>query len=162
MKNKPIYIPIIAFLLVIGINYGQAQNSLIVKLNNNSQSGYLLSNIDRITFSGGNMLLKNKDAAASSILLSDINLMSFGIYSAVPELTIDASSMNIFPNPACKYIQLKNAPEGQIHIVVFRLDGGILINKNLTDKTECIDISNLCNGIYLLKVNNKTLKFTKQ
>ena len=162
MKNKPIYTPIIVILLLLCMNYAHAQNSLIVKLNNNSQSGYLLSSIDRITFSGGNLVLKNKDAATSSIILSDIDLLHFGIYSGVSELTANESSMQIYPNPACNYIQLKNAPKGQIHIVVFRLDGGILINKNLSDSNECINICNLSNGIYLLKVNNKTLKFTKQ
>ena len=42
MKNKPVNISILLFLLVISGNFTQAQNSLIVKLNNNSQSGYLL------------------------------------------------------------------------------------------------------------------------
>ncbi|MEI7502422.1 MAG: T9SS type A sorting domain-containing protein [Paludibacter sp.] len=162
MKNKPIYIPIIVFLLVLFTNSAQAQNSLIVKLNNNSQSGYLLSSIDRITFSGGNLVLKYKDAATSSIILSDIDLLHFGIYSEVPELTSNELKIEVYPSPACNYIQLKNLPEEQIHIVVYRLDGGVLINKILMDRTQCIDISNLCNGIYLLKVNNKTLKFTKQ
>ena len=162
MKNTPIYLPIILYLLVLCGNYAEAQNSLIVKLNNNSQSGYLLSNIDRITFLSGNLVLKNKDAVTSSIVLSDIDKMSFGVYSAVPEITANETSLQVYPNPACNFIQLKNAPEGQIHIVVFKLDGSILINKNLTDETQCIDICNLSNGIYLLKVNNKTLKFTKQ
>jgi len=162
MKNKLIYFRLLIFLLAINISYAQAQNSLIVKFKDSSQSGTLISTLDRITFSGGNLILKKKDTSLGSLLLSEIDKLSFGVFSGVPVISTDATSVQVYPSPATNYIRLKNAPYGEVHITVFRLDGGILINKILSDGTERIDISNLSKGIYLLKVNNKTLKFTKQ
>lgn len=162
MKNKQIYIRLLIFLLTINISCAQAQKSLIVKFRDSSQSGTLISTIDRITFSGGNLVLKKKDTTSGSLLLSEIDKLSFGVFSGVPEVTFDETSMHVYPSPATNYITLKNAPEGEVRITVYRLDGRILINKMLSDGTERIDISNLSRGIYLLKVNNKTLKFSKQ
>jgi len=162
MKNKQINIRLLIFLLTINISCAQAQNSLIVKFRDGSRSGTLLSTLDRITFSGANLILKRKDATTGSLIISDIDKLNFGVFSGVPEVSTNEKTVQVYPSPATNYITLKNAPEGEVHITVYRLDGGILINKMLSDGTEQIDISNLSKGIYLLKVNNKTLKFSKQ
>lgn len=162
MRNKQIYIGLLLFLLVISMNFVKAQNSLIIKFNDGSQTGSLLSTIDRITFSGGNLLLKNTDATSSSLIISDIDKLSFGVLSGVPEVFTDETSLMVYPSPATDYIVLKNPPAGEINIIVFRLDGSVLMNKKLSNASQKINISNFANGLYLLKVNNKTLKFTKQ
>lgn len=139
-----------------------AQNSLIVKLNNGSQSGTLLSSLDRISFLNGNVILKNIDETTSSIVLSDINRITFGIFTVIPNVINDVNKISVYPSPATNTIFLKNVIGEKLNIQIIRLDGAVMKNEQVFDSNQPIDISNLANGLYLLRVNNTTLKFTKQ
>ena len=162
MKTHKSIIVLLVFFSIISLQYAQAQNSLIVKLIDGSEMKTLLSTLDKITFSGGNIVLKKKDASPGIFLISDIEKMSFGVYDAVPDVLNDENSPAIYPNPATNSIRLKNPPEGQVSIAVLGLDGTVLMIKTLTDGTQQIDISQLVSGFYLLKANNITMKFAKK
>ena len=159
IPKRLIGILILFFTLLIELS---AQNSLIVKLNDGSVTGTLLSSLDRITFLNGNVILKNTDASTNSLVLSDINRMTFGILSEVPNVISDVNKIFVYPSPARNYILLKNVNGDKLNIQIISLDGVVMVNKQLIDINQPIDISNLVNGLYLLKVKNTTLKFTKQ
>lgn len=161
MKHKQFYFRLLVLLLATAVNYAHAQNSLITKHKDGSQSGTLVNNIDRITFSSGNLVIKKKDATSSSMMISDIDKMSFGIYSGIVEVPNIGSSLQIYPNAATSYIMLKNAPEGEIKIAVYSMTGTLLKSIKLGSASQQIDISKLTNGLYLLKVNTTTFKFMK-
>ncbi len=162
MKKQIQLLGLLIFYLAISTHLLQAQNNLIVKFKSGTQSVSLLSTVDRITFSGGNILLKKTDTSTSSLLLSDISRLTFGLYSAVNEITADPIGLAIYPSPATRYINLLNAPQGEIKIMIFGLDGTTLMNKKLNSGMRQVDISDLGKGLYLLKVNNTTFKFVKQ
>jgi hypothetical protein len=88
--------------------------------------------------------------------------MMFGLYSAVPEVATDETSLVVYPSPATDFIHLKNAPAGELNITVYTLTGAMLMNNKLTDNSQQIDIRPLAKGIYLLRVNTEILKFAKQ
>lgn len=138
-----------------------AQNSLILKFNDGMQAGLPVSTLDRMTFSNGNVELKKTDASVSSFLMTDISRMTFGLFSGIDEVAYDNDALAVYPSPARNYIMLKNAPAGELHVLIFRQDGVLMKNIKL-DATQQVDISNFQKGLYLLKVNNKTIKFTKQ
>lgn len=154
---------IIAFLILVsGISSLQAQNSLIISLNDGTSSNNLLSSLNKVTFSAGNMTVSKKDASTSLYAISSIRNMNFGVYSGVQDISENQSALSVYPVPACDFINLKNAPEGQLRLMIFGLDGTILKNCVLNDSSQPIDISCLKCGLYLLRVNDKTIKFAKQ
>lgn len=157
------HIYLIAFLFFVsGVFCLQAQNSLIVSLNDGSSSSNLLSSLNRVTFSAGNMNVIKKDASANSYAISNIRNMNFGVYSDVYDVSENQSTLSVYPVPACDFINIKNAPEGQLRVVIFSLDGTILKNCVMSDGSQPIDVSCFKCGLYLLRVNDKTIKFTKQ
>ena len=162
MKNKWKVFGVATFISMTSINISQAQNSLIIRMHDGTQSGSIVSSLDKITFSGNTMIVKKTDTTLSSYIFSDIQRMTFGIYSDISTVKADPNELTIYPNPATKYILLKNAPEGELTIVVYGLDGIELIHKKLMNGMQQIDISDLAKGLYLLKVNEKTFKFRKQ
>ena len=162
MKRQLQIFGLLIIYLAVSTHLLQAQNNLFVRFKSGTQSVSVLSTVDRITFSGGNLLLKKTDASTSSLLLSDISRLTFGLYSAVNEITADQTGLAIYPSPATDYINVKNAPQGEVHIVIFGLDGTTLVNKKLNSGMRQVDISDLAKGLYLLKVNNTTFKFVKQ
>jgi len=159
--KKHFYIIVFLF-FVSGVFCLQAQNSLIVNLNDGSSSNNLLSSLNKVTFSAGNMNVIKKDASANSYAISTIRNLNFGVYSGVFDVSENQSTLSVYPVPACDFINIKNAPEGQLRVVIFSLDGTVLKNCVMSDSSQPIDISSLNRGLYLLRVNDKTIKFTKQ
>jgi len=73
--NKKILHTFLAILFSFAI--AQAQNSLVINLVDNSSVTVALDNIQRITFNGDNLLLKNKTGAENSYLLDNVSSIVF-------------------------------------------------------------------------------------
>lgn len=82
-----------------------------------------------------------------------INCPTTGINSVVKE-----EKPNIYPNPFCSKIILKNAIGNEIYVLLNAIGQVIWMGKNIEQK----DFSNLTSGIYILKINDQTIKLTKQ
>lgn len=121
-----------------------------------------MNNIDKITFSAGNMVLNKVDVSFESILLTDVRKITFGTLSGTNWVLFDDKSVSVFPNPASNYITIKNPFSIYLDFSIFSLDGRQLIQKTITSETETTDISYLSNGIYLLKMNGFTTKLIKR
>lgn len=76
-----------------------------------------------------------------------------------------ASRFVVFPNPAHSQIRIKtdkNTIGSNMCISIFTLEGRLLTTRPLTDMSREIDISNLSNGIYIVKLtNNEKTKVAK-
>ena len=63
----------------------------------------------------------------------------------------------VFPNPANELLCLINLPESVLEIQLFSLEGRNVITKKLAQiRATKLDLSMLQNGIYIIKVNDKT------
>jgi len=160
MKLKQLFAGILIFAAVSSYSL-TAQNSLSMKFTDGTENASLISSVRKITFSGGNLLLNKTDATSNSYAISGIRKLIFGIYSGINEITSDQTSISLYPCPATNYLRLQNAPEGKTSIRIYSLNGVEMMNYSLASTTQPIDISKLPQGMYLLKANNKTLKFTK-
>jgi hypothetical protein len=79
-----------------------------------------------------------------------------GIYPT-GTIEVDNSSVSVFPNPVSKTLYL-NGLTGMTSVSVFDLKGKIVIKPQITK--DWIDVSNLENGIYLIKFSDKKGEFT--
>jgi type IX secretion system substrate protein len=78
-----------------------------------------------------------------------------GISTKTVEL-IDESSVRVFPNPVNEILQI--ALDGQLHpeeIEIFNLMGQRVINRKMNNNTLDINVSQLSQGIYVLKVKTE-------
>lgn len=140
----------------------QAQSSLIINFNDGSSSNNLLSSLRKVTFPAGNMIVSKNDATSNTYALTSIRKMNFGLYSGVNDLAANNSEISVYPMPAHNFISIKNAPEGEIKLTVFNMNGSVIKNYTLSNGSQPLDISFLNNGMYFLRINDKILKFTKQ
>ena len=78
---------------------------------------------------------------------------------------INENSLSMFPNPVTNELTINNISKNST-ISIYDLNGRLIINKISKSEIEKIDVSNLTNGIYLIKVSDKkaiiTSKFVKQ
>lgn len=161
MKSTKLLIRVFFFFVAISMNCMEAQNNLILKFNDGSEASSLLTTLNKITFSGSNIVFNHTDASTSLYLIPTVRKITFGVYSDVPGVIAAKTLISAYPSPATDFILLKDAPEGILNILIIRMDGVVMINKKLFSNKTPIDISGLASGLYLLKINNTTLKFSK-
>ena len=161
MRDTKALVSILFCIIVISINCVKAQNNLTLKFDDGSEVSCLLTTLNKIFFSDSNIVFNYTDASSNSYLISSLRKMTFKSYSAVPEVIKNKNSIIVYPSPATDFILLKNAPDEILNISIIKLDGVMVISKKIFSNKTPIDISSLTSGLYLLKVNNTTLKFNK-
>ncbi len=143
-------------------NAVSGQNSLIIRFNDGSTQSFLLTDLRKVSFSGSNIMFLKTNTSLDSCIISNVGALSFGIKTRINETT-GSNNVLIFPNPAEKFIYLKNMPEGKLlDVSIYSLDGIKVIGTIFRSNSSSIDVSSLCKGLYLLKANGYTLKFIKQ
>ena len=91
------------------------------------------------------------DADMNALFVDDI-MVEFS--TEVSDVTV--SNISIFPNPANNAITVVNAENE--NIVVINMLGEVVANINNASSNQRIDISNLANGTYFVKVNSEVIK----
>lgn len=78
------------------------------------------------------------------------------------------STLKLYPNPVESSLLVSGIPADATSIVIYSLDGKLLVQKNISTDIMSVDVSTLRAGIYLLKLSNKngksmkSLKFEKK
>ena len=69
--------------------------------------------------------------------------------------------LSIFPNPANTFLRVKSFPSQNIKLSVFDIRG-VLVFQKMISTTFDVDIKNLADGIYILKVENEGATITQK
>lgn len=138
-----------------------SQSTLLgIKKTDGSEKNISLSALGKITFSENNLILNYPGGSNEVVAISSIRKLVFGAPTGVSLSKVD-KSIRIYPNPATDYIVLKDVPEGEMCVSIFSVSGSPVLRLPLSSASQPIDISRLPQGLYILKVNNQALKFTK-
>jgi len=160
MRLKISLLTIFLYLLAVGITEVHAQTNLTVKFKDGTQKISSINSVGKLTVSDQNLVIKLTDGTASTYLLTAIQKIIFDNSTEVNNIA-NQKELLLYPNPATDFILLKNAVEGQSNITIYSMDGALLASTNIYDPNQQIDISSLPKGLYILKVNNQVLKFSK-
>jgi hypothetical protein len=161
MRRKLILTAILFSFLGMSVVYGQSSGNLQLVLTNGTQQSTPLSSIKKITFSGTTMILNYSDGTQGLFASSEVQKLLFSSATATQTVLDDVKTLSVYPNPASDFIKLNNAPTGTNTVVIYRLDGAVLLTAQLNESNQQINITTLAKGFYLLKVNNQALKFMK-
>jgi hypothetical protein len=148
-------------LLEIGLTHAQSQNlSLNIQKTDNTEKNIQLGLLKKITFSGTDLILNYQTGSTENVGISLIQKLTFSPFTAVSNVLDDANSIAVYPNPSSNFIFFKNLPEGSSDVTVYSINGMKMLNVSAANNQ--VDVSRLATGIYLIKVNNQVLKFSKQ
>ncbi|MEN9442088.1 MAG: hypothetical protein RLZ33_2165 [Bacteroidota bacterium] len=70
-------------------------------------------------------------------------------------------SFNILPNPAADWIIIKVDSPQNNHVEISDIKGKILLSQIITEKETTIDLKDLSNGAYLIKIDHAVERFIK-
>lgn len=162
MKQKLL---LFMFILVAGMNALEADaQNLVIKTNDGKETAKALTSLKKVTFPDGNLLLTYTSGSTDSYSLTTISKLFFGdAATGTDELTASESAekLSVYPNPASDIINIKNAPEGTSLVKIYRMEGVMVLNEEVSAGSLTIDVSKLAKGFYLLTLNGQAFKFIK-
>jgi len=168
MKRKHLKLSFIILLVFVYVGV-IAQNMYIME-NNGLQKSYVLSSLQKITFSAGNAIVYNSNTDPIVYEINKLRYLSFKnlLSSFREELCPDASTLPIYPNPVINVLNIdltNKINDGRINIL--SLDGKLIQSHTAkANSSIVINLSILSQGIYLCcyesSKENIIIKFIKQ
>jgi len=168
---KKTRILLIALILTISGFYGNlyAQQSIYVEETDGSITATPLTQVKKITFAGGNMLLHKTDATTITWATADVQKYYYALYTNVEPLKISESNdVLIYPNPSngSFNISYQVNEKGKVNISILSIDGK-LIKTVLSEQKEKGDYSldlteNLELGSYFVKIASSNSLIVKK
>lgn len=168
MRHKRLKLSAV-LLLGLGLTGLQAQ-TMYVKESSGTQTAYTLSNIQKMSFSSGNLTVTKTDNSSGVYALSDLRCLNFNITTDLQEdLSVKSQQLKVYPNPVGDILNInltgKSETEGTLSILNF--EGKTLVTRKVSNEgVLSLDISHLPTGIYLCRYSNatenKTVKIIKQ
>jgi hypothetical protein len=159
MRKRFTFLFILNLALIVGI---QAQN-LVLKAKNGTITTKELGSVKRITFSNNNLLVNYLSGPVETYPLTSLSVLSFkSTVTRIDQFSLSGKRiMKIYPNPVKDVIHLVNAPDTDFMVSIYRTNGVLALSTQFNSTSKSINISDLPNGLYLLKVNDQTFKFIK-
>ena len=124
--------------------------------------GKITNSTGNFVVGAGNYIVVITDESLCDTLISDVINVSYPL--AIPE-NDNLSSVTAFPNPTNEFIQLKysNGYTGLAKLEIYSITGAKVFTKLLTispnvNINEKISVSDLQNGVYIIKLNGSILK----
>ena len=145
------------------LSYAHAGDALLVHpAGGFSAAGSALDNIQRITFSGGDMSVKSFSGNVDVYILDDVAKITFG--------DLDITDITTLPVPGFDVV-VYVTPAGEIvvessvvvqSLTLFNVDGKIVRVCNVESLQTTLNASSLPTGIYILKIKTEEGIITKK
>lgn len=102
---------------------------------------------------------ENEKAEAKTLSLGNISKLLIKEITGVNDVASESQSISLYPNPASSEVFVSGI-EGKQTVEIYSISG-VLVMKASVENGSAINISNLRQGIYILKVDGKTVKLCK-
>lgn len=140
----------------------EAQGLLGINKTDGSEKQIAISLLSKLTFSNSNMIVSSINGSTEEIPLTSIRKMVFNSSNGIAPVAAASRTITLYPVPARKSVFLKNAPEGDLIAEIYNVTGSLVSTQKISSASQQVDVGQLPAGLYLMKVNHQTIKFTKQ
>lgn len=153
---------ILCFLCVC-ILHSSAQTELLITYNDQTTETFSIAENGKLTFSQTELIIDDGVETPIEILIAEIrkiNVSQKNDVSIIENVITEQSDLVLYPNPAGNYIYLKSSGSEKYPVIIYSITGQKILEGNFTSD-EQIDISHLPSGLYIVKTDKQTLKFSK-
>lgn len=158
MQHKKIKLFVLLF-LSFGLIELQAQ-TMYVKEINGIQNTYSLSNISKLSFAQGSLIISQTNSNSDAYILNNLRYLSFSDSISVniePEEAV-YHTISVFPNPVFNdlKIDLSNSIFENGTLKILSLEGKLLKTQQIAGLSILsVDLSHLPKGIYICHLSNE-------
>ncbi len=144
------------FLFAMTCSWMHSQ-SIVINENDGETATLNVDGLRSIQFKDGNMVATYSDGDTSTYALSDISRLDFDGTSAVNMTTMMDGKITYSPENGLVIV----ANSEKSHLTVFSISGTTVMEKVMESQLESIDLSGLDKGIYLLRLDGRTIKIVR-
>ena len=156
MNKYKVLLGLLAMMLVVFA--GMAQTKVTLTFQDASTQEIDVSASGKIYFSNDYMYIDDGTALPYSFALSNIRKMTFGQGVGVSEIVADA--FKVYPNPVRNELYVSGNEFGPYRYALYSIDGRLLLQGEVGNG-EAIHTGDIPAGLYILKINNTSLKINK-
>jgi len=163
MKKYIFKIATFILILICDFQFLSAQN-IIIQFKNGAELQKQIGSINKLTFSNNSMIVSYISGSSDNLGIFDINKVYFGSIStsiSISEVKCDVKS-DFYPNPATSIITFSNLTPSTVNVEIYGIYGVKVLSCKVSEDNNKIDISNLSNGIYIIKMGEISKKLIKQ
>lgn len=159
--NKQILIAMIFMIAMLATMKISAQTTDITVYYRSNPTTDVMQDVKKFYFEGENVVFKLGDGATTSIAMSSIKKMTLA-YNEPQFQDIEDISANegFYPNPASDMIYFNFNVDSEVSLQIFSSTGQLVMEKMLSSD-GAVDVSSLSEGLYIVKINDRTYKFSK-
>jgi hypothetical protein len=157
-------------LLGLGLTGLQAQ-TMYVNENSGTQTAYDLTNIQKMSFSSGNLTVTKTDNTNGVYALNNLKYLNFKDLSTNIEepLSFLKQMLSVYPNPVINVLNIDLTATAQEPgtLMIFNFEGKTVVNRQVSHAgVLSLNIGHLPKGLYLCRYANvtetRTVKIIKQ
>ncbi|MDR3705823.1 MAG: T9SS type A sorting domain-containing protein [Paludibacteraceae bacterium] len=144
------------------ITWAASVQNLTVQAKGGTKSTYALSSVRKITFTGTTMSVVKTDATETDFTINSVQKLLFSSSSTSAIKEASNTALKAYPNPAKGIFNIDGISKID-NISLYNLAGNeLIVSYSLVNNGVQINTANLAQGLYLLRINNQTIKFQKQ
>lgn len=158
-KMKRAVVAFMAAILCQGA-FAELKTELTVVEFGSKSSVYKIDETGELTFEEKFLVIKeDENSEAKKLTLGNISKLLIKDASAVNDISSDSQSISLYPNPASSEVFISGI-DGKQTVEIYSISG-VLVMKSSVENGSAINISNLRQGVYIVKVDGKTVKLCK-
>ena len=120
-----------------------------------------LQDVKKFYFEGENIVFKLGDGTTTSFAMNDVKKMTLTYNEPDPtEVEEFASENGLYPNPVSDVLYFNFNVGADVVMQIYSATGQLVKEENLSSD-GAVDVSNLSEGLYIVKIDGKTYKFSK-
>ncbi|MCQ2188987.1 MAG: T9SS type A sorting domain-containing protein [Paludibacteraceae bacterium] len=141
--------------------FAEVKTQITVVDNNAKSTVYNVDEDGYITFAEKSLLIKeNRDKKTPvELKLADVSKLLVKEITGVDNTLSESQSISLYPNPASSEVFVSGI-DGKQMVEIFSISG-VLVKKVSVENGSAINISDLRQGVYIMKVDGKTVKLCK-
>lgn len=151
-----------ALLLFAGMSTSLIKaQSMTINLLDGTKQDIALMSLQKISFSNNNLVLNYTNGNTAPFTISTIKKIVVNTSTGIEKNKTEKTKITVFFNASDNQIEITNIPEGSSKVAIYRTDGVLVLNSEISSSNNNVNASGLSKGIYLLKINNQVFKFKK-
>jgi len=161
--NKKCRALIITFFLLVADSatiYAQLQTALVVNEKSGAKSSFPLTNLSKLTFNSGNVIINKKDGNINGFVMSNVRYFDFSGTTSLSQINSMTNNMVLYPNPVRDMLQVRyeSGSDENVQIRVFDIQGKTIILENMKTQTGAnyinIPFDSFQRGLYFCQLQN--------
>ncbi len=138
----------------------RADKGIVILRSDGEKTGYSFDKLQQITFANGQMMCQLQDAT-EAVSLVDIEEITFGEVGITGTEIVKDLSDGLSLTVADGIVTVSIADNAPLSVIACDINGRVLFSTE-TDGSTRIDLRREPAGIYIIKANNKLIKFNKK